>query len=188
MRKLSSTMKLVSIGLCVASLLAASYGFAQAPGLNGGEVFLQRPQFGPGRAGCPVVMSASQRSHPQQIETIRTGLIRPTQVLAITLFGWMTSPELTGRITSAEVVAHALSPRNRALLTLNSDDADVIRAFHLEEKAGGGFRDLQVDGVTSIRWIEVKSITYSNGTVWQESETQKCSVRPDPFVLVSSAR
>jgi hypothetical protein len=34
----------------------------------------------------------------------------------------------------------------------------------------------------------VKSITYSNGTIWHESETQKCSVRPNPFTLVSSAR
>lgn len=188
MRSISSVVKLVPTGLGIAAMLAASYGMAQAPGqapgLDGPQVFLQRPQLGLAVTGCPVFLSANQRSLPQQVET--GGLIppRPTQGLRITLSG-----RRALRITSVEVVAHAFSPRNRAVLTSNVDDADVTRSFHLEAKEGSGFSsDLWMDGVTSIRWIEVESITYSNGTNWHESETQKCSVRPDPFVLISSAR
>lgn len=184
MRNPSSTMKLVPRVLGIATILVAAHGVAQTPGLTGAQVRLQRPQLGLAVTGCPVFLSASQRALPQQVETGTPATVRPAQGLTVTMTGLRAL-----RIKSAEVVAHALSPRNRAVLTLNADDADITRPFHLEAKDGGGFSsDLWMDGVTSIRWIEVKSITYSNGTVWHESETQRCSVRPNPFVLVSSAR
>jgi hypothetical protein len=180
MRILSSAMKFLGI----ASLLAAPYGVAQAPGLYGSQVFLQRPQLGLAVTGCPVFLSANQHAMPRQIETGSYAAARPAQGLTVTMTGLRAV-----RIKSAEVIVHALSPRNRAILTSNLDDADVIRPFHLEAKDGGGFSsDLWMDGVTSIRWIEVKSIIYSNGAVWHESETEKCSVRPNPFVLISSTR
>jgi hypothetical protein len=183
MRSISSVVKLVPGVIGVAAMLAPPFGMAQAPGFSGAQMPLQRPQLGLAVTGCPVFMSASQRALPQQVETESTLPVRPAQGLTVTMTGLRAS-----RITSAEVVAHALSPRNRAVLTANVDDADVTRPFHLEAKEVGGFSsDLWMDGVTSIRWIEVKSITYSNGTVWHESETQKCSVRPNPFTLISSA-
>jgi hypothetical protein len=176
-------MKFGPAVLGIAAMLTAPYGVSQAPGQTGALIVLQGSQFVTPATGCPVFLSASQRALPQQVETGSTLPLRPAQGLTVTMTGLRAS-----RITSAEVVAHALSPRNRAVLTANVDDADVTRSFHLEAKDGGGFSsDLWMDGVTSIRWIEVKSITYSNGTVWHESETQKCSVRPNPFTLISSA-
>ena len=184
MRILSSATKSIPQVLGVAAILLASRGIAQVPGFTGTPVPLQRPQLGLAVSGCPVFLSANQRALPQRVETGSTLPVRSAQGLTITMTGLRAL-----RITSAEVVAHALSPRNRAVLTSNADDADVTRSFHLKSKDGGGFTsDLWMDGVTSIRWIEVKSVTYSNGTVWHESETQRCSVRPNPFTLISSAR
>lgn len=184
MRDLSASMKLVPRVLGIAAMLIAAHGVAQTPGNTGALVVLQGRQFRVVGTGCPVNLSASQRSLPQQVETGSLVPATPAQGLTITLSG-----RRAFHIASAEVVAHALAPKDRAVLTATSDDADVVRPFHLEAKDGGSFSsDLWMEGVTSIRWIEVKSITYSNGTVWHESETQRCSVRPNPFVLVSSAR
>ncbi|WP_263373824.1 hypothetical protein [Granulicella aggregans] len=184
MRTISTAFRFLPISLGMAAMLSATHGIAQAPGLDGSQVFLQRPHLGLTVSGCPVFLSANQRAFPQQVETGSPIPVRPAQGLTVTMTGLRAL-----RIKSAEVVAHALSPRNRAVLTANSDVPDVIRPFHLEAKDGGGFSsDLWMDGVTSIRWIEVKSITYSNGTVWHESETQKCSVRPNPFFLILSTR
>ena len=91
MRSISSVVKLVPTGLGIAAMLAASYGMAQAPGqapgLDGPQVFLQRPQLGLAVTGCPVFLSANQRSLPQQVETGSLIPPRPTQGLRITLSG-----------------------------------------------------------------------------------------------------
>ncbi len=132
--------------------------------------------------GCPVEITARQRSVTERVETGGAVPAGPAQGLTVVMAG-----ETGLRVVSAEVVAHALSPKSRAFLTATADDADVTRPFHLVAKKSGELRgDLWIEGVTSIRWIEVKSLTYSDGSVWRESETQRCSVRPDPLVLISS--
>jgi hypothetical protein len=142
------------------------------------------------QAGCPVAITASQHSITRQFETSGArGMLsvspnRPSQGLTVTAANLQPL-----RIVSAEVVAHALSAKSRAILTTDRIEADVTRSFHLVAKEDGGFSsDLWMDGVTSIRWIEVKSLTYSDDSVWQASERQPCTVTPNPMVLVSALR
>jgi len=178
MRVLALWRKLAPVCLGVAALAVTNGAWAQHPMAT--EV--QTMQWI--GSGCPVSMTAAQRSAAQRVETGSLLPERPAQGLTVTLAG-----RRALRIVSAEVVAHALSGRNRALLTSNTAAADVTRTFQLAAKDSGGFSaDLWVEGVTSIRWIEVKSLTYSDGSVWHESETQRCSVKPDPVVLISSIR
>ena len=109
---------------------------------------------------------------------------KPTQGVTVTIADFRAL-----RITSAEIVAHALSAKIRSVPTGRQLEPDVTRSFHLVAKADGDFSsDLLMEDVTSIRWIELESVTYSDGSAWQESETQSCSVRPNPMVLVSVLR
>jgi hypothetical protein len=90
-------------------------------------------------------------------------------------------------ITGAEVVAHGIAATPRGVLLSGEREADVSRAFHLSNTTEGGFTsDVWMTGVSALRWIEVKSITYSDGSEWHESNAAKCGITPDPFVLVSS--
>ena len=178
MRTFSSAFHLIPIGLGIAAMFVAPHAPAQT--FKVGEVTV----LGLVASGCPVVMTAQQRSMTHQVYAGGAVPNQTAQGLTVAM-----SDSRALRITTAEVVAHALSPRSRAVLTSSEDDADVARTFQLTAKDERGFRsNLWMKGVTSIRWIEVKSLTYSNGSVWHESETRKCIVRPDPFVLVSSAR
>lgn len=183
LRDFLSAIRLAPFCLSVAAMLAVSHATAQTPGFNGALVILQRPQFDAKESGCPVFMRASQRSAAR---VFKAGSIVPAPGQGLTL----TLTEFKSlRITSAEIVVHGLSPKDRAVLTSIEDDADVARPFHLTAKESGEFSgELWMKGVTAIRWIEVKSLTYSNGSVWRASETRKCVVRPDPFILISSAR
>lgn len=138
--------------------------------------------LGPSPSSCPISLQASQRSVSQQVEAGGPMPNPPAQGLTVRLASLRTP-----RIASAEVVAHALSPKNRTVLTSSLDDADVVQAFHLSARPDGGF-NLWMEGVTSIRWIELKSLAYSDGSVWHESGPGLCTARPDPTVLVSSAR
>ena len=184
MRIVSSSLKLIPLCLGVAAMFVGPYALSQTSGAGKVQVPLPRLQLGLPEPGCPVLMTASQRSFPQQIKTGSTLPAEPAQGLTVTMTG------LGGlRIMSAEVVAHALSPRSRPVLSSNLEDADVTRSFHLKAKDGRDFsRNLWMEGVTSIRWIEVKSLTYSDGSAWHESETERCIVRPNPLLLISSTR
>ena len=186
MRMDSVQRKLGPVISGLAALLISADAFAQVPtaGQPERQFTAHFKAFNLIGAGCPVSLTASQRGIGRQLETASAVPARPEQGLTVTVVG-----KRALRIASVEVVAHALSGRNRALLTSNTPEPDVTRSFQLASKNESGFSsDLWMDGVTSIRWIEVKSITYANGTVWHESETQKCSVRPNPFTLISSAR
>ena len=92
------------------------------------------------------------------------------------------------RIVSAEIVVHALSPKSRVVLTSGSADADIVKTFHLVTTGEGALtHDLWMAGASSIRRIELKSLTYSDGSIWNESPHERCSIAPDPFVLVATA-
>jgi hypothetical protein len=40
-------------------------------------------------------------------------------------------------------------------------------------------------GFTSVRWIDLDSITYADGSMWHSSPQRKCQVVPDRFMLVA---
>jgi hypothetical protein len=184
MRTFSWSFKLAPLLLGITATLMAPEGSAQIYKAGEAPTQMLRPQLGSAGSGCPAFMRANQRPpSARQIETRSVPLSRPAQGLTVTIVGLRAL-----RTTSAEVVVHALSPKKRAILTsLGVEDADVARSFQLTAKEDGQFSsDLQIDNVSSIRWIELKSLTYSDGSVWRESETAKCSVKPDPFVLISS--
>lgn len=178
--------KLAPVIVVTAVLLIAANGAAQAPATAqpAAEFTAHFETYRSIGSDCPVAVTASQRGLGQQVQTEGDVPSRPAQGLTVTLAG-----RRSLRIVNAEVVAHALSGKSRSLLTSKSPKSDVTRTFQLMTKGDRGFSaNLWMEGVTSIRWIEVKSLTYSDGSVWHESETERCSVRPDPFVLISSAR
>lgn len=46
---------------------------------------------------------------------------------------------------------------------------------------------LRLPGFTAVTSIDVHSITYADGTTWSPDKKNSCSVKADPFLLVSAA-
>lgn len=51
---------------------------------------------------------------------------------------------------------------------------------------GSSVADMWLPGFGAVRWLELDSITYSNGLVWKPAKGENCTVTPDPFMLVGS--
>jgi len=136
-------------------------------------------------SGCPVEMVARQqaastlREVPGSLSGSWQGL---RQGVTLTLKGRSALV-----VTDAEIVVHGLSPTPHAVSVSGKIDADVTKAFHLKNITASEFRsDVWMARVSALRWIEVKSMTYSDGSEWHESSAAKCGIRPDPFMLVSA--
>lgn len=53
------------------------------------------------------------------------------------------------------------------------------------EADGTAAGDLWAPGLTSVDWVELRSIAYADGSTWTPPSAQACRVAPDPFMLVT---
>ena len=141
----------------------------------------------PGSQGCPVDLTAQQRSAGELIATGSAAAAPDNAARQGVHF--VLRNEGDREIVSLSGTLHGLSPRLRMLPAAPQPKEDVTQAFHLRRKiaeGGSGDSELWMDQVSTIRWIDLESITYADGSVWRPSAQSRCRAVPDPLVLVSS--
>jgi len=114
----------------------------------------------------------------------KTGI--PTQTLTMEL------NNLGSRnITRAQFTVHGLTGQGQVNpATLSDPDAGTtskqvelsLTVAH-NSKASA---PLLAEGFTSIRWIELDSLTYADGSAWHASPQHTCSITPNRLMLVAS--
>ncbi len=138
---------------------------------------------------CPINLYA-QRQSPLVLwsasEAARPSPSRPSpaQGLHVTLNSIDTPP-----IESIDATLHGLSTSPRVLPTAPSPTADITKDFHLQRKAGEkGLTsfNLWMSHVGVLRWVDVTSITYADGTSWHSPQPSLCRAIPSPFLLVDA--
>jgi hypothetical protein len=148
---------------------------------------------GRGGGSCPVSLSASQLGSPMNREVGNepsAGKSREaTQLVRLTV-----QPRDARRIVSATVTVHGYANKGRVVetLTAEAEDAygggDAVKTLEVSFPSRTGsqtWAELAVPGFSAVSSVQVKSITYADGSSWKFAEGVACSTRIDPMMLVS---
>jgi hypothetical protein len=133
--------------------------------------------------GCPVNLFAKRQGVTTVIETRGTRQDGPAQGLHLTLIRQPGAPT----IESIEVTVYAISPKAR-VLPADIDSSDLLsKTFELHRDGNNSTLkegDVWMNKVGALRWVDLISITWTNGTTWYTSQTSKCRAIPSNFVLI----
>jgi hypothetical protein len=140
-------------------------------------------------AACPIGMHADQGvwDHTMRIhEGDKQGVLQPFgQKLSLTL-----KDTRHARITAATVRVHGLTGKNRIVQTGGerggSDAVRTVQVSFGSQGEAGVTGDLWIPGFTAVTLIELREVSYSDGTAWKISGSNVCRVQPDPLMLVSN--
>lgn len=182
-------MRRVSVSLLF--LLAGTFTFAQTsasptalksvPDLTNGRIYgnFRRP---PTNWGCPVGFTASRQATGQMMSADETRRLGPAQGLHLTLNNHSGSA-----IESIEVTVYGTSQKGLFLPVDPPSTDTVSKTFELRrasESASLSAADVSMHLVGTLSWVDLTSITYTDGTTWHATEDFKCRAVPSNFVLV----
>jgi len=186
MNRLSATLLL---------LLAAPFTFAQAPSHTAPAAAPQTPSqwlIPPtdaiSSAGCPVGFSANRQAATNVVTVDRDARQKndgPAQGLHLKLNHRSSTPD----IQSIEVTVYATSLKPRALPVAPPSDDLISKTFELHRTTGSDSlsdADVWMHQVGSVRWADLISITYTDGTTWHAMPNVKCRAVPSNFLLVGA--
>jgi len=136
---------------------------------------------------CPVNLHLRTAPAPNILETSKGGgHARRTQQIEIALLNYGTKD-----VTSFD--AHVMGFSERGELQLltgqySGGKPSASASIHVDETvvAGGG-RSLTrtVQNIVGVKWLQLDTITFRDGSTWERSSGTACRVQPDPFLLVA---
>jgi hypothetical protein len=179
-------MRFITV-LGTTTLLASLSMSAQVPGLPGPA---DRAHYFPNVPGCPIAMRAKQGvgGHLSEAQKgQRTEMFAAHLHLGLDDGHSKSAPQML----KATVIVHGLNGRQRVLPLTDAADgsADIIRTFTVNlapQEEAGMSGELLLPGFTAARLIELKSVTYSDGSTWKFSDQSTCSTAPDMLMPVAS--
>jgi hypothetical protein len=132
---------------------------------------------------CPVNLYA-QRQSPVVIQsTSEAAKQDQSQALHVILKRTDTPP-----IVSVEATLYGLSPDAQVIPVAARRAREISKTFQLERKPGEASLthfDLSMSRVGILKWVDVTSITYADGTSWHTPQASLCRAVPSPLVLVA---
>jgi hypothetical protein len=133
--------------------------------------------------GCPVGLSAERRSDFGMRLAENGPVSEPAQGLHISLMN------LSSRIESAEITVYGVTSRASIVPVGGAASNEISKTFVLHpgvvskesQEATVWMRD-----VGALTRVELKSLTYADGSEWRESEASRCRAVPSLFVPVGT--
>lgn len=146
----------------------------------------------PAAPACPVSMHALQ-GRGSGLVAVRDA--KPVEGPSQRIHLILSNPK-SAMVASAKVKVFGLSAKNRlertsdrSLDLTNRDGAsDLTRILDVTFVPEGDkdvSTDLALPGFTSVRSVELESLTYKDGSTWTVAGWQACHVAPDPMMLVA---
>jgi hypothetical protein len=181
-------MRRISASLLI--LFAGSFTFAQAPDHSlSNSASAQRQvlemHIVPSATGCPVGFFASRRATGQIMSTADARQEGPAQGLHLMLNHSSSTPG----IQSIEVTVYGTSQKARVLPVGQPSTDTVSKTFAFHRKTDSDSlheADVWMHQVGSLRWADLISITYADGTTWHAAENITCRAVPSNFLLVAN--
>lgn len=194
-------MKLVAVSLAV---LCGSFTLAaQAPSSGRGvatiegsgspnaktALYLSAGAF----SGCPVSMRLDQRLGGR-LESVQDGKRIEDAATRLNLTLGALRDANRSRVKSARVTVRSYDLRQRFEL-IASDPASADAAPELVRTVDAHFvpagddsaaAELWLTNFGPVQWLNVDSIVYADGSVWEPAQGQSCRVTPNGFQLVSA--
>jgi len=158
----------------------SSYGAARIESLDSANAVAMMTV----NIGCPVSLRAQHRADGGLLNVDRRRTERPAQMIHLIL----SNPD-SRRIISARVRVHGLSGKGRVTQALSGQsdpDADATFDVQLAQEEGKeASGDLRVPNMTAVLSIDLRFVTFADGTTRNFSEREACRVAPDPFMLIA---
>lgn len=138
-------------------------------------------------ASCPVSMRAEQGSGSSLLKVRGPQpLPGPAQHIRLLL-----EPLSEGRqLTSARIRVRGFSvegrPRLAAAFPPAPNRTQTLTVSLAEQEGPGVAADLTLPGFSSVQSIDLLALTYANGDTWKLESRNRCSVAPDPLMLVGA--
>jgi hypothetical protein len=161
------------------------------PGQTGNAIILRGNHIAD-NFGCPVGFVASRQAGLQILSANDAHHSGPALGLHLTL-----NHRPAPAIESIEITVYGLSPKSRILPTnwptnqqISSSDSEndtITRTLELHRRIGSDSlteSDVWVHQFGVINWVDLTSITYTDGTTWQATENFKCRSVPSNLLLV----
>jgi hypothetical protein len=154
------------------------------PAFATGQVFANYRGL-PSNFGCPVGFSASRQATGQIMSAGDARQSGPAQGLHLTLHNLKNMPA----IESIEVTVYGTSQKG-LYLPLGTQSTDTVsKTFELHRTSDNtslSDADVWMHLAGSLRWADLISITYTDGTTWHTTANFKCRAVPSNFLLVGS--
>ena len=101
----------------------------------------------------------------------------------------LSNPTALG-ITAIELNVHGLQPGGHVEPVVSTQSGSGNFDKHLDLKLainakGRATRDIRFDGFTSIRSIDLESVTYADGSTWHANAEAPCNFEPSRVMLVA---
>ncbi len=146
-----------------------SFGVAGMEGMAGAHKLVAVPA--PAANRCPISMRAQ---HLSDGSLMKAGGARHAAGIGQRLHLTLGNPR-GQKIASAGLAVHGYTPKGRLMQAspMEGGGADATRSLTISFSAGEGdtvSADLWVPGMTAVQSIEVKSVTYADGSTWKLTE------------------
>ncbi|HEX8712924.1 MAG TPA: hypothetical protein VF730_13685 [Terracidiphilus sp.] len=140
--------------------------------------------------GCPMAMRLNQRISGS-LRQVGRGQKRLVYAANLHLEASRATPGNTpaANVESAKVTVHGYDGSPRFELVSPGPGPLPVKQMEIRfvpQDNSGSSADFVVDGIVSASWLDVESLTFSNGTVWKPSRGESCTVRPNRFMLVGA--
>lgn len=141
----------------------------------------------PPLSSCPVSMNAKQSGSTSLVAVApgQSAVRDFAQQIHLTL-----GDGTAAKIVAATVTVHGFNARSRILPAANAEDGPsrITRTLNVSlssEDQNQSAADLMLRGFTSVRSIDIDSLTYADGSTWKSGE-RVCRVAPDLVMLVDA--
>lgn len=140
---------------------------------------------------CSVAMHATQGSSSQLVRT-RNGSSTPMMRPRLTL-----TPSDGRKIVSATVTAHGYPPSPGSVDLVaqllsqppKSHSRQIAKTlavkFHAADN-GAFTAQIPLPGFSAVTMIDLNSVSYSDGAIWNAPARNECHVAPDPLLLIAA--
>jgi hypothetical protein len=172
----SFPISLAALTLTAAALTTAS--LAQSPTQSPTTFPLITPS-----TSCPVDLSAQPGVGPGMIVVI-AGKDNASQKLDLQL----SNSRDARAVTHAQITVHGFTVHGRIPPASNPNPATIAKQVDLQLTVAPGASTstgLLFKGFTSVRWIDLDSLTYADGSTWHTSPQHNCQVVPSLLMLVA---
>lgn len=138
-----------------------------------------------GAAGCPVAMRAERRTTLGVLQARSGGERAPGQRIYLEI------ERGDHAVIQAKITVHGTGAQARvspALSTVSKGQTEAVKSFTLrpgKTNAESIASELQLEGFTSVQSVSLDAVTYADGSAWTAGAARRCSVEPDPLMLVS---
>lgn len=109
--------------------------------------------------------------------TLKSKNGKPLVAATVTVHGTPPASEVVPAVSDS---AHNLDPKHR------HEIANTVQLKLKDVGEGSYSGELTLSGFGVITTVDLKSVTYADGTSWKAPAKPECSVAPDPLLLISA--